>query len=119
MGLGVGVEVVLVEVVVAAHEEEVAKGEEGDDEGEVEVVVEGEEDEAGGNGELQERVDGGDYGVGHLQFVGHELVGVFAVGLTEVFVQHDAVDYREDGVGAVDSKEDDVGEVLRLDNQHA
>lgn len=49
--------------------------------------------------------------MGHVQLVGHELVGVLAVGLAEVFVEEDAVDDCEDGVDAVDSEEGEVGEV--------
>lgn len=54
-----------------------------------------------------------------MQFVGHELVCVFAVGIAEVLVQHDAVEDGEYSVDAIDAEEDEVCEVLCLDDNAA
>ncbi len=55
--------------------------------------------------------------MGNAKLVGHELVGVLAVGFTEVFVEFDAVADGKDCVGAINGNEHDVGQVLRFDHQ--
>lgn len=55
----------------------------------------------------------------YLQLVGHQLVGVLAVRLTQVLVKHDAVDNRAASIHAVYQQEHQVGDVARLHYQFA
>ena len=70
-----------------------------------EHVVRAQVDEAQRDGQLHRHVQHSDLHVADFQFVGHYLVGVLAVRFAEVFVQHDAVHYRQAAVHSVDKQE--------------
>ena len=55
----------------------------------------------------------------HVEFVGHNLIGVLAVGLAEGFVEHDAVENGAAAVDAVDDQESEPGDVVGFHNEAA
>ena len=57
--------------------------------------------------------------MGNVQLVGHQLVGVLAVGFTKIFMQLYSVADGENGVGSIDSQENYVREILSGENQFA
>ena len=46
--------------------------------------------------------------MGHAKLIGHNLMGVFAVWLEYVLMQHQSVDYGQDGVDSVYGKENEI-----------
>ena len=76
-------------------------------------------DEAQGNHQLDDHIQQRDHHVAHPQLVRHQLVGVLAVRLAQVLVQHDAVDDGQRAVHPVHQEEHDVCNVLRRQHQAA
>lgn len=99
-------------MIVLFHEHQICRCENNNHQSEVDIVIDREEDEAGRDGELQSNVEDRYGGVWNMQFVGHKLVGVFAVSFAKVFMKLDAVTDSEDCVSSIDSKENDVREIL-------
>lgn len=54
----------------------------------------------------------------HLQFIGHQLIGVLAMCLAEFFVQHNAVADGEASVHAIDKQEYQPGDVACARDKH-
>ena len=48
----------------------------------------------------------------HFKFIGHQLIGVLAMGLAKFFVQHNAVADGEASVHAIDKQEYQPGDVV-------
>ena len=55
----------------------------------------------------------------HALLIGHQLVGVLAVGLAQGLVQHDAVDDGQAAVNAIDNQEQQPGHIGLGQNQLA
>lgn len=94
----------------APLEHDVGGGEEDGHGGEVEGRGDGEEEQAGADGELNECVYRRDAQLPYPALVGEELVEMEAVGTENVLAQEHAVDDGEDGVDAVDGHEAHPGE---------
>ena len=75
--------------------------------------------EAQGNADLYQGIDGADQDVRHVQFVGHNLIGMLAMGIAKVLMQHDAVEDGQYSVNAIDTEEYEVCRVLGLDDDAA
>lgn len=50
--------------------------------------------------------------MGNLQFVGHQLVQVLAVGQTDIFFETETMEDGQDSVDSIHGKEDDIAEVM-------
>ena len=74
---------------------------------------------AQGNGKLQPHIDEAHSYVVHSQFVSHKLIGVFAVSLAKILVEHDAVKDGAAAVDAVDNEECEPGDIGLLHNKLA
>ena len=111
------------EVVVFSHEEDVGGAEQEKDGGEIDPARGGgvghEQDCGGADGQLQERVERRHLHVADVQLVRHQLVGVLAVCLAEVLVQHDAVADGQHRVHSVDGEQHDPAQVAGPQNQCA
>lgn len=55
----------------------------------------------------------------HLQFIGHQLVGVLAMRLSQVLVQQDAMAYGKASIHAIDQQEYEICHVARSENERA
>lgn len=77
------------------------------------------QDQAGANGQLQDSIDGRYQRMLHTQLVGHQLIGVLAVRLAQILVQHDSVADSQDRIHTIYSQEHNVRKVARLQNQFA
>lgn len=68
---------------------------------------------------LQQGVEGSDFHVPNLKLIGHQLISVLAVRLTQVFVQQDAMHDGQTAVHAIDQQEDEICHIARRENQGA
>lgn len=75
--------------------------------------------EAQGHCELQQGVEGSDFHVADLKLIGHQLISVLAVSLTQVFVQQDAMHDGQAAIYAIDQQEDEICHIARRENQGA
>ena len=107
------------EVVVTFHEYDICRSERNYDNAHVEVMIDRQEDKADRDGKLQNHVDCRDKHMRHFQLVRHQLVGVLAMGLSEIFVELDAVAYCKHRVGTIDGEECEIGQVSCMKNQFA
>lgn len=111
------------EVVVFSHEDDVGGAEQEQDGGEIDPARGGgigqEQDGGGADGQLQQGVERRHLHVADVQFVGHQLVGVLAVRLAEVLVEHDAVADGQHRVHSVDGEQHDPAQVAGPQNQGA
>ena len=111
------------EVVVFSHEDDVGGAEQEQHGGEIDPARGGgvgqEQDGGGADGQLQQGVERRHLHVADVQFVGHQLVGVLAVRLAEVLVEHDAVADGQHRVHSVDGEQHDPAEVAGPQNQGA
>ena len=107
-----GFEVFFMEVVVFPHEQQIGAAEDGEYDAHINPMLDRQQDHPEGDDHLHHHIKGRDDQMGHLQFVGHELVGMLAMRLSEMFVQEDAMADGQHGVNAINGEEDDVGEVV-------
>ena len=108
-------EVLLVQVVVLPHEGHVGQRQRGHNSQQIPPAGSAgrQQQQAAGNGQLQAHVDGGHGHVRKAELVGHQLVGVLAVGLAKVLAEQQAVHDGQHAVRPVDRQQQDVGEVAR------
>ena len=55
--------------------------------------------------------------MGDPEFIGPQLIKMLAVGETDILVQHQAVDNRQNTIHAVYGQQDDVSRIVGLQNQ--
>ena len=65
-------------------------------------------------GKLDDHVYSGHERMAYLQFVGHQLIGVFPVCLSEILVQHDTVAYGQAAIGTIYQQQYEPGNVPGL-----
>lgn len=70
-------------------------------------------------GQLNSHIYARNQRVAHLQFIGHQLVGMLAVGFSELLVQHDAVAYRHASVDSVYQKQYKPSDIACPYDEHA
>ena len=116
-------QVLLMEMVVLLHEDDVGRAEHKQHAAEVSPADagggSGEQDCAGADDQLQQRVERRHEHVTDAQLVGHQLVGVLAVRLPEVLMQHHAVADGQHHVHPVDRQQHYPAQVAGAQNQRA
>ena len=110
-------------MVVLLHEDDICRAEHEQHRGEVDPACRGavreQQDRDGAYQELQQGVESRHGHMPDAEFVGHQLVGVLAVRLSEVLVEHDAVADGEHGVHSVDGEKQEPAEVSGPEHQRA
>ena len=109
------------QMVVLLHEEYVRQAQHDAGHDQVDPVrqqrVRAQEDESERDRELDAHVDAGHRHVAHPQFIGHELIGMFAVRLSQPLMQHEAMHDGQVAVHAVQDQQDQVRHVPGLHDQ--
>ncbi len=69
------------------------------------------------NGNLQHRIQPRHHNVRNFQLVGHQLVGMFAMGIKNILFQHQTVHNGKHTIHAVHRQKNDPAQVARLQDK--
>lgn len=104
-------------MVVALHEDDVSRGECHDDDAHVQIMVDRQENQPEGDCQLQKHIYCRDKYMGHLQLVGHQLIGMLAMSLAQILPELNPMTDSQDGIGSVYSEKGKVRQVAGIENQ--
>lgn len=104
-------------MIVFLHEDEISNRQYDDCDAKKNIMVYRAENHAERNDQLYCHINKRNMNVWHSQFIGHDLKGMFSVGNSKIFMKTDAVAYRKDRISTIHSKETNVGEITRLQDQ--
>ena len=105
--------------VVAFHEYDICTDQCSYDDTHIEIVIDRQQNKSERNDDLRCRIEARYRYVRYLQFIGHNLIGVFAMSLSEILAKQHPVAYSHGCIDSVYCKEDEIRYVARLNHQSA